>query len=220
MAAKYEIATAADSPALVSADVVPRPGGPDRILFTQVMPVARLPPGEYVLRAVVTSSGEPLKTLTRRFEIAPPAVLMTSAAGAAPAPAASSELFLPVEESALIRPFGREDALRPQVVEDFLKRVPISTRATFEQGIALCEEDKLYPSWLVRAESCVKHAQLQDALAAADAALTLRPGEADALLVRIRALRGLGRDREADSALDRLYEVDAARADAFLLSGE
>jgi predicted Zn-dependent protease len=93
-------------------------------------------------------------------------------------------------------------------------------RASFEQGIALCEEDKLYPSWLVRAESCVKHAQLQDALAAADAALTLRPGEADALLVRIRALRGLGRDREADSALDRLYEVDAARADAFLLSGE
>ena len=100
------------------------------------MPVAKLPPGEYVLRAVVTSSGEPLKTLTRRFEIAPPAVLMTSAAGAAPAPTASAELFLPVEETALIRPFGRDDALRPQVVDDFLKRVPTSTRPMFEQGIA------------------------------------------------------------------------------------
>ncbi len=136
VAAKYEIATAAEGPALMSADVPARPGGPDRILFTQVMPVAKLPPGEYVLRAVVTSSGEPLKTLTRRFEIAPPAVLMTSAAGAAPAPTASTELFLPVEESALIRPFGREDALRPQVVDDFLKRVPMSTRPMFEQGIA------------------------------------------------------------------------------------
>ena len=120
----------------MSADVAARSGGPDRILFTQIMPVAKLPPGDYVLRAIVTSSGEPLKTLTRRFEIAPPTVLMTSAAGAAPAPTASSELFLPVEETTLIRPFGREDALRPQVVEDFLKRVPMSTRPMFEQGIA------------------------------------------------------------------------------------
>jgi tetratricopeptide (TPR) repeat protein len=136
VAAKYEIATAAEGPALLAAEVPARTGGPDRILFTQVMPVAKLPPGEYLLRAVVTSSGQPLKTLTRRFEIAPPTVLMTSAAGAAPAPPASAELFLPVEEKALIRPFGRDDALRPQVVDDFLKRVPTSTKPMFEQGIA------------------------------------------------------------------------------------
>jgi VWFA-related protein len=136
VAAKYEIATAADGPALMAADVPARAGGPDRILFTQVMPVAKLPPGEYVLRANVTSSGQPLKTLTRRFEIAPPPVLMTSAAGAAPASPASAELFLPVEETALIRPFRRDDALRPQIVDDFLRRVPTSTRPVFEQGIA------------------------------------------------------------------------------------
>ena len=110
MAAKYEIATAADGPALMAADVPARTGGPDRMLFTQVMPVAKLPPGEYVLRAIVTSSGQPLKTLTRRFEIAPPAVLMTSAAGAAPAPPASTELFLPVDER---RSFGRSAETTP-----------------------------------------------------------------------------------------------------------
>jgi VWFA-related protein len=136
VAAKYEIATTAQGPALMAADVPARAGGPDRILFTQIMPVAKLPPGEYVLRAIVTSSGQPLKTLTRRFEIAPPTVLMTSAAGAAPAPPASAELFLPVEETALIRPFARDDALRPQVVDDFRKRVPTSTKPMFEQGIA------------------------------------------------------------------------------------
>jgi hypothetical protein len=72
VAAKHEIATAAQGPALMTADVPARAGGPDRILFAQVMPVAKLPPGEYLLRAIVTSSGQPLKTLTRRFEIAPP----------------------------------------------------------------------------------------------------------------------------------------------------
>jgi VWFA-related protein len=134
---KYEVATRADSPALI--DVVPRPrlAGPDRALFTEMIPVARLPAGDYVLRALVTSSGEPLKTLTRTFEIAPPAVLMTSAAGAAaPSAAASTELFLPVEESLIRRAFRREQALQPQALQPFLERVPESTKPAFEQGVA------------------------------------------------------------------------------------
>ncbi len=70
---KYEVAARAESPTLI--DVVPRPRlvGPDRVLFTEMIPVARLPGGDYVLRALVTSSGESVKTLTRSFEIAPPA---------------------------------------------------------------------------------------------------------------------------------------------------
>ena len=62
---------------------------------------------------------------------------MTSAAGAgAPASAVSADLFLPVEEAAFLRPFGRDEALRPQTVEPFLLRVPTSTRQVFEQGLA------------------------------------------------------------------------------------
>jgi VWFA-related protein len=137
LAARYEIAASADGPALIAAEVPSRQAGGDRALFTQVMAVAKLPPGEYVLRATVTSGGEPLKKFTRRFEIAPPSVLMTSAAGAgAPPPAASADLFLPVEEAVFLRPFGRDEALRPQTVEPFLQRVPTITRQVFEQGLA------------------------------------------------------------------------------------
>jgi tetratricopeptide (TPR) repeat protein len=137
LAARFEIARSDDGPALLVADVPNRQAGGDRALFTQAMAVAKLPSGEYVLRATLTASGEPLKTLTRRFEVAPPSVLMTSAAGAgAPAPAASADLFLPVEEAAFLRPFRRDQALQPQTVEAFLLRVPISTRPAFEQGLA------------------------------------------------------------------------------------
>jgi VWFA-related protein len=137
VAARYEIARSEDGQALLAADVPNRQAGGDRALFTQVMAVAKLPPGEYVLRALLTVSGAPLKTLTRRFEIAPPSVLMTSAAGSgAPAPAVSADLFLPVEEAAFLRPFRRDEALQPQTVEAFLRRVPTSTRQAFEQGLA------------------------------------------------------------------------------------
>jgi hypothetical protein len=99
--------------------------GGDRALFTQILSVSGLPPGEYVLRAKLTSNGAPLKTLTRRFEIAPPAVLMTSAAGAgSAAPSAGVDLFLPVEEGMLTRPFAREEALASQTLEPFMQRVP------------------------------------------------------------------------------------------------
>jgi len=139
VAVRYEIATSAEGPALIAADVPKRQAGGDRALFTQVMAVAKLPPGEYVLRATVTSGGSSLKKLMRRFEIAPPPVLMTSAAGsgaAASAVSASADLFLPVEEAAFLRPFGRDEALRPQTVEPFLLRVPMSSRQVFEQGLA------------------------------------------------------------------------------------
>ena len=137
IAATYEVAASPDGPALLTADVAHRAAGGDRALFTQVLSVAKLPPGEYVLRAKLTSSGAPLKTLRRRFEIAPPAVLMTSAAGAgAPAPSASVDLFLPVDEGTLSRPFAREDALASRTLDPFMQRVPASTKPAFELGLA------------------------------------------------------------------------------------
>jgi VWFA-related protein len=137
VAATYEVSSSADGPALLSADVAGRTAGNGRALFTHMMPIGKLPPGEYVLRAKVTSSGEPLKTLSRRFEIAPPAVLMTSAGGVgAAAPPASADLFLPIDEASIARPFARDQALAAQTLEPFLKRVPASTRPAFDQGLS------------------------------------------------------------------------------------
>jgi VWFA-related protein len=138
--AKYEVAAAEDGPALLTSDVPPRATGSNRTLFTQTIPVNKLPPGHYFLRAQVTSSGEPIKSVTRPFEIAPPAVLMTSASSSAPAavplPSATADLFLPVEEGLMVGKFGREDALKQANLEAFLKRVPDATKAAFDEGVA------------------------------------------------------------------------------------
>jgi VWFA-related protein len=132
---RYEVAAASDSPALIESTVPTRLVGADRALFTQVISVGRLPAGDYILRAVVRSNGETLKTLTRGFEIAAPAVLMTSAAGAASTPSTSTELFLPVQEGLIARKFGRDQALQPQALDPFMERVPEPTKAAFEQGL-------------------------------------------------------------------------------------
>ena len=137
VAAAYEIAAAADGPPLIAVDVPARLAGTNRALLTQMIPVGKLPPGEYVLRATVTSSGKRLKTLTRRFEIAPPPTLMTSATGVGGPPVpASLDLFLPVEERVFVRPFGREEALGSQNLDVFLPRVPASAKQAFEEGLA------------------------------------------------------------------------------------
>src|SRR5205823_2267477 len=121
----------------ISVEAPNRLRGGERALFTQILPVGKLPPGDYVLRARLDSGGRPLKTMTRRFEIAPPAVLMTSAAGAAaPAVASAVDLFLPVEEVTLVRPFGRDDALNAKTLDPFVQRVPAATKTAFDEGIA------------------------------------------------------------------------------------
>jgi VWFA-related protein len=134
VAARYEIAADETGPPLIAVDVPGRVAGPDRTLLTHVMSVARLPPGAYVLRATVTSSGEPLKTLMRQFEIAAPAVLMTSAASIPSSPR-TADLFLPVDEGVFGGRFGRDEALKPQNLDPFLQRVPATTKAAFEEGL-------------------------------------------------------------------------------------
>src|SRR5205823_7609932 len=60
-----------------------------------------------------------------------------SAAGVgAPSPSASPDLFLPVDDGALSRPFARDQALAAQTLEPFLKRVSANTKPAFEQGLA------------------------------------------------------------------------------------
>ena len=132
---KYEIAADATSAALVSKDVPGRDGGDDRMIFTLVMPVSQLPPGQYVLRAMVSLAAKPLRTMTRAFEIAPPAVLMTSAEGVGASPAVEPELFLPVDEQAFTHPFARDEAVRADTLTPFRDRVGPRVKTAFEAGV-------------------------------------------------------------------------------------
>jgi VWFA-related protein len=136
---RYEVATSAEGPALLAADVPPRAAGDERAIFNRVLPVRQLPPGTYLLRAVLTAetglAKSPLNML-RPFEIAPPAVLMTSADSTAPAPPSANELFLPVGEEVFARPFDRSAMSRPAVLDTFRSRVATSHTAAFDKGVA------------------------------------------------------------------------------------
>jgi len=83
LTAKYEIAADAESPAILSAAAPARTAGDQRVIFSGVMLVRQLPPGPYVLRAVVSSADAPVKTMIRGFEVAPPRVLIRTCATAA-----------------------------------------------------------------------------------------------------------------------------------------
>jgi VWFA-related protein len=133
---QYEIAPDRESPAVLSAEAAARTAGPDRTIFSNVIPVRQLPPGKYVLRATVASAAVPLTTVSRDFEIAPPPVLMTSASSTSPGALAASEVFLPVVESQLARAFRREDATKPEVLRPFRERIAPEQRATFDSGVS------------------------------------------------------------------------------------
>ena len=132
---KYEVATDAQGPPLVAADAPGQLIGDDRMIFSRIVAIHQLPPGKYVLRALLTSAGKPLRTLARAFEVAAPKVLMTSAEGAGPM-AADAELFLPVEEKAMKPAFQRDRAVDKATLEPFRARVPENARAAFDQGVA------------------------------------------------------------------------------------
>jgi VWFA-related protein len=133
---EYEIAKDAEGPALINVDVPPRPAGDARVIFSHVMPVRALPPGKYMLRAILSAGGRSIKTLARPFEVAPPKVLLTSAEGIG-ATSVESGLFLPVEDAALVPAFRREQVIDPAAVEPFRERVGSSAQSDFDRGVSL-----------------------------------------------------------------------------------
>jgi tetratricopeptide (TPR) repeat protein len=106
------------------------------MIFSHVMLVRQLPPGNYVLRAIVSSDAGPIKTLMRNFEVAAPPVLMTSATGGGPMAVAPTDLFLPVKEELFARPFHREEISRPETLKAFRDRVAPAARSAFDSGVA------------------------------------------------------------------------------------
>jgi VWFA-related protein len=133
---KYEIVAEGKSEALMTANVAGRLGGDERMIFSQVMLVHQLPPGKYVLRALVSDAGTQAKTLTRDFEVAPPKVLMTSADGLG-ATSTDAELFLPVDETAMKPAFRRDHAVDHKTLAPFLERVAADMKSTFDSGVSL-----------------------------------------------------------------------------------
>ncbi len=135
---EYEIGTDETSPALLNVDVPGRPAGDVRTIFSRALQVQQLPPGKYLLRAIVSVKGRAVKTLTRGFEIAPPKVLMTSADGlGGEAAAGAPDVFLPVDDGALSPAFSQDHALAEETLAPFRQRTPAELKDAFEQGIAL-----------------------------------------------------------------------------------
>jgi tetratricopeptide (TPR) repeat protein len=123
---EFEIAAAADGPALLHVPAALSKGSREDSGFAQAVASMRvLPPGPYVVRARVRSGGDPIGELRRRFEVVgaeraaddagsrPPAVNRTDVR---PWPAAR----LPLVASP---PFALDQVLSPPVLNVFLDRV-------------------------------------------------------------------------------------------------
>src|SRR5476651_1586324 len=110
MTMEFEIATDSDAPALVNTDVPVHVVSDVRAIFSKVMPTHVLPPGKYVLRAILSSDGASIKTLTRGFEVAAPKVLLTSADGLGNV-SVDAELFLPIDDATMNPAFQRDAAV-------------------------------------------------------------------------------------------------------------
>ncbi len=180
---QYEIAPDRESPAVLTADAPARPAGTERTIFSNVIPVRLLPPGKYVLRAMVTSEAGPVTSVARDFEVAPPPVLMTSASSTSPGTLAASEVYLPVVETQFVRAFNRDAAIKPDVTRVFRERIAPEQRATFDLGVS-----SLASGDYVKAETTLK---------------SLADGEADsaAVLTYLAAtFAASGHDQEAASA--------------------
>jgi Flp pilus assembly protein TadD len=132
---KYEVASASNADSLLEAVVTGKAAGRERVVFSETLPVNRLPPGKYVLRAVVSSGAQPVKTIARSFEVAAPPVLMTSAENRASA-AVMVDVYLPVADNLFLRSFRREDASRGDTLRAFRESVTPDSRVAFDKGVA------------------------------------------------------------------------------------
>jgi hypothetical protein len=133
---KYEIAAAPNSATLIGAEVPGRLFGDDRMIFTHVMAVRELPPGAYVLRALVSHAARPLQTLTRAFEVAASGPVDRVGDEPPSPPESDAEVFLPVDDQVFVRPFAREQAVAAAVVQPFRDRLDARATSAFDAAIA------------------------------------------------------------------------------------
>ena len=132
---EYEVATDLEAAALLNVDVPPHRVSESRVIFSKIMPTHVLPPGKYILRAILSAEGKSIKTLTRGFEIAAPKVLLTSADGLGGETSVDAELFLPVDDSVMKPAFQRDVAVDEETLAPFRELVAPAVKAEFDQGI-------------------------------------------------------------------------------------
>lgn len=131
--ATFELTASEAGEALVSRDVRPFRAGPGRAIFSATLPVRQLPPGVYRLRSTISGKSGVVWRQTRGFEVATPAVLMTSAETGAVL--TTADVYLPVADSVLSRQFRREDVTRRETLQLFRPRVAVSARTAFDTGV-------------------------------------------------------------------------------------
>jgi len=140
---KFELAATPTGPTLTDVDVPANRVSETRVIFSNVMPTRLLPPGRYVLRAVVSdpngSSPEVVRTVTRGFEVTAPPVLMTSAGGLGISSIPMSDLYLPVGDEMFLRPFVKADVLKADLVKAFRERTAPAAIPGFDEGVAALE---------------------------------------------------------------------------------
>jgi VWFA-related protein len=137
---RYEIAPGPHDPALIDTAARGLAAGDERTIFSSALAVRQLPPGKYYLRAVVDAADGSVETIARPFEIAAPAVLMTSAENTTSVVTMPGEVYLPVIDEMFARPFKREEASRGETLRAFRAAIAAEARATFDKGAALLDK--------------------------------------------------------------------------------
>lgn len=148
----FDLAQSESGEALLTQAVQPRTGsGGTHAVFSQVLPVRQLPPGRYYLRAQVAGERGVVQTYARAFEVAAPAVLMTSADSGAVL--STADVFLPVLDTMMSRPFDRASLFGADTLKAFRERVAVPARAAFDTGASAFSSGDL-----VKAEASLKSA--------------------------------------------------------------
>jgi hypothetical protein len=194
---RYEAARAGDARALVAGNASLRPAGIDRAIFTQVLPVKRLPPGRYTLRAIVrapacaaAASPAPACTLTTEFAIP------------APRPGDAAETYLPVANERLAQSFapagGTGNEAWNQVDRLLANRQFGSAREQLEQMRAASPDD-----WRVAKPLALLYATLGravDAIGMLQRHLAAHPADVDALGLAVEWVYVLDAAGQAEAA--------------------
>ena len=241
----FEIASAADGPALVqSAANVSMNQERGTLVAEGVADVRLLPPGRYVARAAVSSGDKALGQMRRTFEITGPSRSVDGAplrAEAAAAPTVPSRLA--ARAAGVVPQFAVSRVLEPRVLGAFLDRVALRPEAAapaiqqlLVQARATGAHELMVPDALkpqapataafLRGLSLLAAQKLDDAANEFRDALRASPDFYPALVYLGACYAAGGKDREAAGAwqtalirLDDSVDVHALLAEALLRQG-
>jgi VWFA-related protein len=123
---EFEIAATDDGPRLVHATAALSPGSRENTMVAQgVADMRVLPPGEYVVRAKVTSGTEPVGDLRRTFTVlaVPRAVVVAGDSSSAVDRTVGTSARSTVRPVVAAPPFALDQVLAPSILAGFLDRV-------------------------------------------------------------------------------------------------